>query len=291
MLPDEIRTALEIYWEENSLSTTVDHIQSIGGGSINHAYKVTTSSGSYFLKYNEAQAHPNMFSSEYKGLKVLADTKTIRIPEALYYYEGEEYSCILMEYILETNPSNYFWKSFAQNLANLHRYSADSFGLDFSNYMGSLPQSNRQHTTFIDFFIEERLQPQIILARDNGYLHSAHIRKAEKLYQELSSIIPEEKQALVHGDLWSGNFMCDEKGEPLIMDPAIYYGHREVDIAMTTMFGGFSQEFFQYYQQNFPMEQAWEQRLPIYNLYPILIHINLFGKSYLSGFERVLKRF
>jgi len=113
----------------------------------------------------------------------------------------------------------------------------------------------------------------------------------ERLYKELPSIIPIEKPALVHGDLWSGNFMCNKHGDAVIMDPACYYGHREVDIAMTTMFGGFSMDFYTAYNVNWPMEKDWQKRLPIYNLYPILVHVNLFGSSYLSMMQSVLKDF
>lgn len=291
MIPDEIKTAISTYWKENGLSTEISEIRSISGGSINQAFLIRTLSRPYFLKYNTSSAHPNMFSSEYKGLELMASAKTIRIPTPIHAYEGEEYSCIMMEYIEQKNYAPNFWKHLAEDLAALHTHSSPSFGLDFHNYMGSLSQSNTQHSGFVDFFIAERLEPQIRLAHNSGYLNTKHLKQSEHLYQELESIFPNEKPALVHGDLWSGNFMSDEEGNPVIMDPATYYGHREVDIAMTTMFGGFDAEFYQYYQQYLPMEKGWEQRLPFYNLYPILIHINLFGNSYVGSFERIIKQF
>ncbi|NOR88229.1 MAG: phosphotransferase [Bacteroidales bacterium] len=291
MLPDEIKSAIRSYWNEKGLSSQISTIKSIGGGSINQAFFVQTYTNSYFLKYNDAKAHPLMFTSEFQGLNIMVQTKTIRIPKPLFAYEGAQYSCILMEYIESSEYAPDFWQKFAQDLATLHTQSSPSFGLEFSNYMGSLPQSNSQNPSFTNFFIAERLEPQIRLARNSGYLNSKHLKQAEHLYLELDAIFPQEKAALVHGDLWSGNFMSDEKGNPVIMDPATYYGHREVDIAMTTMFGGFHVDFYRYYQQCFPMERGWEERLSFYNLYPILIHINLFGSSYLRGFERILNRF
>lgn len=291
MLPKEVIAALENFWNKEGLSSEILKTQSIGGGSINQAFLVQTSSNSFFLKYNTAQAHPKIFSSELQGLQLMANTKTIRIPQPYYAYEGLQYSFILMEYIEQKGYAPDFWQQFAYKLADLHSQSSKSFGLNFSNYMGSLSQSNKQHSSFVEFFIEERLEPQIRLARNNGYLNSKHIRQSENLYSELASIFPNENPSLVHGDLWSGNFMCDEQGQAVIMDPAVYFGHREVDIAITIMFGGFSPEFYESYQKNFPMEKGWEERLPYYNLYPVLIHINLFGHSYLGEFERVLKVF
>lgn len=291
MIPKEINTALQNWFRKQGFSDEISHIRSIGGGSINSAFKIYTDAGSWFLKYNSAQAHPQMFESEYDGLKLMGETQSIRIPKPLYYYEGNQYSCILMEWIEQKIRSSDFWTLFAQKLAQMHQTTSDYFGLDFDNYMGSLPQKNTKHADFISFFIQERLEPQIKLARDNGYINRNHIQQSEKLYAELPSIFPEEKPSLVHGDLWSGNFMNDEKGNPVVMDPATYYGHREVDIAMTTMFGGFSSAFYKQYHNFYPMELGWEGRLDFYKLYPILIHVNLFGYSYVSSFEQIVSKF
>lgn len=291
MIPKEINITLKSWFEEQGLSGEIKHTQSIGGGSINAAFKISTDDGHWFLKFNAAQAHPKMFKSEFQGLKLLADSNTIRIPKPFYFHEGDQYSCILMEWIDQQTRLTDFWTQFAQQLAQMHQKSEAYFGLDFDNYMGSLPQKNNKHADFISFFIQERLEPQIKQARDDGYISRKHIQQCERLYMELSSIIPSEKSALVHGDLWSGNFMNDELGNPVIMDPATYFGHREVDIAMTTMFGGFSAEFYHQYQNFFPMEADWENRMDYYKLYPILIHINLFGYSYVGSFERIVSRF
>lgn len=291
MIPGEVIHALSDFWAKQSLESKIIKSRSIGGGSINSAYYLETLDRSYFLKYNTAAAHPHMFSSEFKGLLLLSDSSTIRIPKPMHFHEGQQYSFILMEYIDQGKTDGQFWEDFAMQLAQMHQSSCDYFGLDFDNYMGSLAQSNQKHSSFVDFFIKQRLIPQIKMARDKGFLSSTHIRQSERLFAELPSIFPTEKPALIHGDLWSGNFMNDERGGPVIMDPAVYYGHREVDIAMTTMFGGFAEQFYQSYHQYYPLEKNWETRLPIYNLYPILIHINLFGSSYLHPFDEVLQAF
>jgi len=291
MISLEVRSALENYWKENKWPSIILNIKALSGGSINQAFYIETESKKYFLKYHISKAHPGMFSSELKGLKLIAKTHTIRIPQTFLSFENDQYSGILLEYIDQGEYTSDFWRNFALKLSEMHRASSRSFGLDFSNYMGSIQQSNKSHKCFVDFFIEERLEPQMRMARNQGLLSPKHIKQCEKLYGELNSIFPNERPSLVHGDLWSGNFICDKMGQAVIIDPAVYYGHRELDIAMTTMFGGFHPDFYQYYQQFYPMEKGWKDRLPVYNLYPILIHINLFGSSYIPSFERVISIF
>lgn len=291
MIPEELKQAIQSYWIKQGQNPEIIGERSISGGSINSTLLVKTPDGSFFLKYNSAFKHPQMFASEYASLELLASSNSIRVPKPLFYYEGQQYSGLLMEFIEEKSYEENFWDSFALQLAQLHQNTQVGFGLDFNNYMGSLPQYNSSSSNFVDFFINLRLIPQLKIARDKNEINHQHIRQSEKLFEELYSIFPEEKPSLVHGDLWSGNFMSDEKGMPVIMDPAVYYGHREVDIAMTTMFGGFSPLFYQYYHQYHPLEKDWQNRLKYYNLYPVLIHVNLFGASYLASLESVLERF
>jgi fructosamine-3-kinase len=283
-LPEEIQLALIERGE-------ITGIKSISGGSINRAFEISTANTSYFLKYNSAKRYPKMFSSEYKGLQLLLASNSIKIPKPLLFMEGENYSFLLLELIKSKCPSIHFWQIFAEKLAELHRHSATTFGLNFDNYMGSLPQSNARHQHFAPFFIEERLQPQIKMAYDRNLLKDIHIQMSERLYTRLAAILPEEKPALIHGDLWSGNLMSDEYGAPVVFDPACHYGHREADIAMTQMFGGVASEFYHHYQECFPMEKGWQGRMKYYRLYPVLIHLNLFGSSYLHDFISVIEKF
>ena len=291
MIPIEVRKAFQDYCLKQGKSHEIKNVRNIVGGSINTAHCLETYDDLYFLKYNNAKAHPQMFYAEFKGLKLLERSDSLRIPQPLFHDEGDHYSFLLMEYIEQKTQVPDFWEKFAQQLSLMHQVSNESFGLDFDNYMGSLPQSNMQHQNFSQFFINQRLIPQIKKARDQGFLTRKEVQQSERLFLALPSIFPTEKPALVHGDLWSGNFMNDEIGNPVVMDPAVYYGHREVDIAMSTMFGGFSSAFYEAYQAIFPMERKWESRLSYYNLYPILIHINLFGFSYLDSLQKVLKPF
>lgn len=264
---------------------------SIGGGSINQAVHIKSNLGNFFIKWNNAKAFPQMFEKEAQSLEILRNTDSIRIPKVILINESENESFLLLEYIEQGSPKPDFWFEFAQSLAILHQNNSDFYGLDFDNYIGSLPQLNKQHGNWIDFFVEERLLPQIRSAHNNGLLQSQHHRNFEKLFSKLETIFPNEKPSLIHGDLWSGNFMIDEKGNACIFDPAIYYGNRIMDIAMSKMFGGFSSDFYQFYNECFPMENNWEEQIEIANLYPYLVHLNLFGLSYLSGINAVLRRF
>jgi len=187
--------------------------------------------------------------------------------------------------------SNEFWEKFAKQIANLHRHTSNIFGLDHNNYIGSLNQSNKNHNNWIDFFREERLIFQIKMARDNGKIGNDIINMFDGFFLKLDEIFPVEPPALIHGDLWSGNYMVNKNGEPVIIDPAVYYGNREMDLGMTQLFGGFSAEFYKFYNDFFPLENGWKDRLDYCNLYPLMVHVNLFGGGYIQSVKSILKRF
>ena len=157
--------------------------------------------------------------------------------------------------------------------------------------MGSLAQVNRQGVSWTEFFIEERLKPQVELGELKGLLAGSILDQFEIVYEKLDSLYPAERPALIHGDLWSGNYLVNSAEKPVLIDPAISYSNRECDIAMTTLFGGFQQLFYDAYNEVFPLQQGWKQRLDLWNLYPLLVHVNLFGTSYLGGIRRTLAEF
>ena len=232
-----------------------------------------------------------MFESEQKGMALLNSANAFRIPECYFIGEYADKSFLLMEFVESAPTAGEFWENFASALADLHKNSSETFGLDYDNYIGSLPQVNTRASTWADFFIENRLQLQEKMARDSGKINKSISNRFSKLYYKMADLIPLEKPSLLHGDLWSGNFLADQGMNPVIFDPAVYYGHREMDIAMSLLFGGFSSDMYIHYQQKFPLESGWEERAAIWNLYPLMVHVNLFGGGYMSQVETILQRY
>ena len=263
----------------------------VGGGCINNTEKIETSSGNFFLKYNDAKQFPGMFDAEAKGLKLLREANEIFVPEVICLGEERDESFLVLELVRSGRRQRNFFEDFGKRLAKLHKHTSGGFGLDHDNYIGSLPQRNWPHDNWVDFFVEERLEQQIKLACDSNVLSRSFIPQFNNLFRRLNEIFPDEKPALVHGDLWSGNFMTAPDGFACIIDPAVYFGFREMDIAMSKLFGGFPAEFYDSYNSEFPMEKGWQLRADICNLYPLMVHVNLFGGGYVYDVQSILKRF
>jgi fructosamine-3-kinase len=232
-----------------------------------------------------------MFDCEAAGLHILADTKTIKVPEVLGSGQSEPFGWLLLSYIESGTKDNRFFSLLGSQLADLHKTSNPSFGFGQHNYIGSLRQNNNYHSGFGEFFISERIEPQLKTAIDNGLIGRGLIKNFEAMFRQLNSLLPAEPPALLHGDLWNGNVMCDSKSNPVLIDPAVYFGHREADIAMTRLFGGFPEEFYSSYNECFPLTKNWQNRTDIFNLYPLLVHVNLFGQGYTGDVLRIIRRF
>jgi len=276
---------------ELNLQVSILNNQSVGGGCINHAHQIETNHGNYFMKWNDATAYPGMFESEAKGLQLLRSVNAIYIPEVIATGQSGNTSYIILEWIESGKRKKDFWHNFGEHLAKLHRHTSTRFGLDHDNYIGSLSQSNRQHKNWIEFFIHERIEPQLKLASGNGQLATSLTSILANLENKLAEIIPKEAPALLHGDLWNGNYMIAPDGSACLIDPAVYYGHREMDLAMTKLFGGFDPGFYEAYNETFTLQKGFESRIDIYNLYPLLVHVNLFGGGYVGQVRRILQRF
>ncbi|MFB6224943.1 MAG: fructosamine kinase family protein, partial [Candidatus Paceibacteria bacterium] len=222
---------------------------------------------------------------------LLADTDTIYIPHVYTWgeYEGKVY--LVTEYVYQAPHTREFQRSLGERIAHLHSYSESQFGLDWDNYIGSLPQSNTWHTQWSDFFITERLRPQVQRGFDIGYLTKTEVDQFETLYQKIEEIFPQERPALIHGDLWSGNVLATYEGTPALIDPAVYYGHREIELAFTQLFGGFSDEFYSGYESVLRIPDGFEERIPVYNLYPQLVHLNLFEGMFYTTIKETMQRY
>lgn len=278
---DELKQIAELH--EISISGT----SALAGGSINEVLLLETSVGKKVLKLNKAARFPGMFEAEKEGLETLQNTETIDIPEVLGCGKVKDSSYLLLEYKAPGKQKTNFWSIFAEQLADLHKTTAPEFGFQSDNYIGSLPQQNDSSPTATDFYIDMRLKPQLSLASKKGFSFSS----VEITLANMASVIPEEPPALIHGDLWSGNYLVNEYGAPCFIDPAVSFASREMDLAMMKLFGGFPAHFFARYAEVFPLEPGFDERIPLWQLYYLLVHLNIFGSSYLSGVDKILKDF
>jgi len=276
---------------ENLLKAPIQATQTIGGGDINEACLLKTKQGSFFLKYNNHPSALAMLKAEWQGIEQLEAAQVIQTPRLIACGSEASTAFLMMHYIPSMPPNQKAWERFGQSLADLHRVSQKDFGLDHHNFIGRLPQSNHQHSSWTAFYQSERLEPQVKLAIDQQKMPASYIPHFEGLYLKLDEICPQESPALIHGDLWSGNFLINQKGEAVLIDPSVCYAHREMDLAMSMLFGGFSPIFYQAYQACFPTAKGLDQRLEIYQLYYLLVHVNLFGESYLNAVKRIIRRF
>ena len=268
----------------------IQNVFPISGGDISLAYKVQTKAKTYFLKVNRKDA-TSMFQKEKRGLETIAFTKTISTPKVYACDTFKSEAFILMEYIESKHPNAQDYIRFGKALATLHQNSAENFGFQEDNFIGSLPQSNTQNNSWVDFYTKERLLPQLELAKQQGLLSENQCPSEYIIKEKLEDLFYNVKPSLLHGDLWSGNYLISKKGIPYLIDPAVYYGHNEVDIAMSKLFGGFGEDFYKAYYNVYTNDSKTASRIEIYQLYYLLVHLNLFGKSYYSSVTQILRKF
>jgi fructosamine-3-kinase len=258
----------------------------VGGGSINQCYGIRDRARQYFVKFNQPN-QLSMFEVEALGLKDLAASATLRIPKVLATGLTDRQSYLILEWLELGSGQPHHWQQLGQKLAQHHRCSiGPAFGWQQQNTIGSTPQPNPWTQTWLEFWQQHRLGFQSQLAQRRGGQFPKQRELLAALPQLLDGYHPQP--SLVHGDLWGGNAGFTVTGEPVIFDPAVYYGDREVDVAMTELFGGFPAAFYQGYQQEFPLEAGYQQRKILYNLYHILNHFNLFGGSYWAQANRMI---
>jgi fructosamine-3-kinase len=291
-LPINIQSAVQKLLHEKYLrSVTLESFSFVGGGCINNSGRLHTSIGVFFIKWNDVRKFPGMFEAEAKGLTRLAAANAIDVPKVIGYGKAVSYQFILIEFVESVSRSKKYWAQLGDQLAALHRNTSHNFGLDHQNYIGSLKQFNDHQNSWVQFFIEQRLNMQVKLAVDKGLADKSWTKKFEHLYAVLPATLPEEQPALLHGDLWSGNLIVNKTGAPCLIDPAVYYGSREAEIAFTKLFGGFDGEFYCAYEDVFPLTPGFMERVNIYNLYPLLVHVNLFGGHYINEVNNILNSF
>ena len=260
--------------------------ESTGGGCINQTLRVRYGAGSYFVKLNSA-SRADMFAAEALGLRELQDSHTLRVPEALCWGDDGESAYLVLE-DLELGGRGDL-AALGEGLAAMHRVTRERFGWDTDNTIGSTVQINTCEHNWVDFWRTQRLQFQLELAAQNG--HGGRLQsQGEKLLDAFPALFADYSPpaSLLHGDLWSGNYAFNRSGEPVIYDPAVYYGDREADLAMTELFGGFGADFYATYRANYPLDAGYGVRKTLYNLYHILNHLNIFGEGYRSQAYRMM---
>lgn len=266
-------------------------IEQIGGGSINQAFKVSLGTQTAFVKVNEANAFPDMFAKEKLGLELMANVIPHHVPAVLACGEENNHQLLFLEWIEPAGSTELANADAGKALANLHQHHAELFGLKHDNYMGSLVQKNSQTANFTDFYIDNRIEPQVRLAVSEGVMDKQASKGFENFYKRLDELIPKEPASLVHGDLWRGNLLFSRDEVPYFVDPAIAFNHREVDLAMLKLFGNPSEVLFETYEDFYPTQPNRIQREKYFQLYPLLIHLNLFGQAYLRDVLAIIKPF
>jgi len=279
---------------ERALGTAVRASRRLSGGDINDAFELELADGRrVFLKTND-RAPPEMFPAEAEGLSFLRAAGALRIPEVIAVSEERPGApaFLVLELLSAGERARGFDERLGRGLAELHRFGAPNFGHVRDNFIGSLPQSNRACASWAEFYWRERLEPQLARSVASG-LASARMRDGfERLAKKLDELLGfAEPPARLHGDLWGGNLHVDASGAPCLIDPAVYGGSREIDLAMMQLFGGFGPRVFDAYAEAHPLEPGHAERVALHQLYPLMVHVNLFGSGYVGAVERGLARY
>ncbi len=263
--------------------------RSVAGGDIHRAHRVESESGPLFVKTN-TDCHLEHFQTEFVGLQTLAATGTLRVPQPLACGQTGQTAYLVLEWLDLFPPDIDSATRMGQGLARLHRSTAEFFGFAGDNYIGRTHQRNSCSRGWVDFFREHRLEFQLDLAISNGFQFLR--ADGQRLVSELEVLFAGHDPApsLLHGDLWGGNWASLDTGEPVIFDPAVYFGDRETDLAMTRLFGGFGETFYTAYEAMWPLSEGWQRRSELYQLYHVLNHANLFGAGYARDAQLRIKR-
>jgi fructosamine-3-kinase len=285
MLPAAVQRAITSHMGD------VVAVQSVSGGDINAAWRVETTSGQhYFIKWNP-QPLPRLFEVEARGLQLLAQAQALRVPRVIVVIDQPP--ALVLEWIDQGANKQAAAEALGRGLAQQHRSIGAAYGLDHDNYIGATPQINTPLNSWLEFFRDRRLGEQARLAQARGHLPPDRARRLDRVRQHLdrwidpSSVVP----SLLHGDLWGGNYLIDASGQPVLIDPAVYYGDREAEIAFTELFGGFGARFYAAYNETWPLDRGYADRRDLYNLYHLLNHLNLFGEGYGDSVDAILRRY
>nr|MBN1230179.1 fructosamine kinase family protein [Anaerolineae bacterium] len=294
-MPESLLRAVEQSLADAGRRETIHRSSYTGGGDINQAALVETDRGRYFVKWHNSPP-PRFFECESAGLQMLGDTGAVKVPRIVAHGSapGSSTAYLILEWVQPgRGKSQKAAEVLGRQLAHLHQKPWQRYGLPYDNYIGRLPQPNHQMDSWVNFYASERLGAQRDQARRAGLLPRHRADRLDTLIAGLDRWIDDSlcRPSLLHGDLWGGNWMVNADDEPVLIDPAVYVGDREADLAMTTLFGGFPQVFYDAYQEVYPLEPGYHDRQPLYRLYYLLCHLNLFGEGYGGSVDSILARF
>lgn len=294
MLDSDLQGAIaEVLRDKAGDSSPVQRVSHVGGGDINAAARLTTAKGDYFIKWNPRPL-PGMFLAEARGLRELETAGELRVPQLFGTREvkGSRPAFIVMEWLGGggSKHGRTLGETLGRGLAALHQHTQPAYGWQHENYIGSLAQANGETADWVAFYRDRRIGFQMELAAKKGHMPTRRGRQLERLMARLDEWIDptQVRPALLHGDLWGGNYMAGPNGEPVLIDPAVYYGDREVELAFTELFGGFSSTFYAAYNEIWPLSAGYRARKKLYQLYPLMVHLNLFGEGYGNSVDSVL---
>ncbi|HEY0896290.1 MAG TPA: fructosamine kinase family protein [Sphingobacteriaceae bacterium] len=288
-LSTELTAAVELVLKHGGVFDGPVQVAGRVASGLTETMRLRSGDRSWFLKCQQAERYPRMLQLEALALRSIGATSTVHVPRVLGSGLSGGQQFLVLEWIQPGPDTAQAHARLGRQLARLHRTTAGTFGQDYDNYIGTLVQRNDRRDNWTDFFTAMRLEPLLQTADEKGLIDRSMRAEFDAFISSLDRLYPKEPPALLHGDLWNGNFLVAPGGDPVLVDPAIYYGHREMDLAMSVLFGEFGPEFYDAYQEEYPLEKGWRERLEFWNLYPRLVHLILFGRGYLPGIRSSLE--
>ncbi|SHE50971.1 hypothetical protein SAMN05444278_102156 [Psychroflexus salarius] len=262
-------------------------IKLLTGGDINQVFKLTCHEGLFVLKLNQALKFPKMLQLEAKALSDIAISNSFKIPNCVAVGEYHQFQYLIIDYISNAQPTNQAWYQFGEQLAQLHQKSQSKFGYNYDNYIGELTQYNSAENTALDFYINQRIKPQLELAQQNKF----QLKNTALFLDRVKHLVPEHQPSFIHGDLWSGNYLYHKSEGFYLIDPAVSFSLPEFDLAMMQLFGGFPSSVFEAYRNSVDASKLQLKHLDLFQLYYLLVHLNLFGQSYFSACQNIINKY